>query len=375
MGVGRLDSNYNQNPYYTTIKQYVDENKETNPNFKNDSVLMQGYLNGWRDSTVVYGPAWQLICKFIGLLSFENVNIGLLVFKIINLLIHLINCYLIYKIAGKKIFACIYGLNPFVLIEGIMCVHNDMFVVLFTLFAFYFMKKKKLWASMIALALATGIKYFSILLLPFIIIYYFRKEKPSVRFVNCIKYGTIFIVALIVPYLLYIQDFSILSGMVTQQGKMAKSIYIVILEYFPNISTNLLSTLLLQIFAIVYIFTCLVLLFKQDLKFKEVIGKYTIFLLVFIFVLITQFQPWYLLWLMPVFMWQKPNTVKVISLMGIISEFANAVFLLNGEIYTNGTPFILIMYTAILAAALYIENKSNKRKTNAFLKKLEGETN
>lgn len=370
MGVGRIDSNYNQNPYYSTIKQYVDENQENLNELENDTVLMEGYLNNWADTTVVYGPVWQLVCKGVALLSFGNVDFGLLIFKLLALGIHLLNCWLIYKLTGKKIFAIIYGLNPFILLEGIMCVHNDLFVVMFTLFSLYFMKKKKLWLSMIFLALATAIKYFSILLLPFIIIYYFRKERVSVRILNCIKYGLIFLVALVLPYLLYVQDLSILAGMATQQGKIANSIYLLILEYFPTIPIGILSALLLGVFVIVYFFTCLIILFKKDLKFKELIKKYTVFLLVFIFGLITQFQPWYLMWVISIFMWQKPNTLRILIMMGIMAEFANLVFILNKEHYIYGISFIFILYLGILIYSLIIEKQSSKRKIKCFEKNL-----
>lgn len=354
LGVGRIDSTYNQNPYYTTIKEYVDTG-ENSKYLEQDTVLSQGYINDWADTTVVYGPVWQLVCKAVSLLSFGNIDIGLLIFKLINLLIHIINCYLIYKITGKKIFSLIYGLNPFVLIEGIVCVHNDIFIILFTLLSLFFMlKKKNLVISMIFLACATGIKYFSILLLPFIIIYYFRKEKPSVRLINCIKYGMIFAIALLIPYLLYVRDISILNGMATQQNKVAKSIYVLISEYFSNdISIANLSSMLLRIFVIIYFFTCVMLLFKNKITFREMMQKYTLFLLVFLFVLITQFQPWYLMWLVPVMMWQKSNNLKVITLIGIVAEFANSVFLLNGEGWRNGTPFIFFMVLGILAIVLY----------------------
>lgn len=369
LGVGRIDGTYNQNPYYTTIKEYVDNNKSEE--LTTDTVLMQGYINDWGDTTVVYGPVWQLICKGVSTLSFGNIDIGLLIFKILNLIIHILNCYLIYQITGKKIFALIYGLNPFVLIEGIVCVHNDIFVVLFMLLAIYMVyKKKNILASTIFLGLATGMKYFSILLLPFIIIYYFRKEKPLKRFINCIKYGMIFLVSLLVPYLLYAKDFTILSGMQAQQDKVAKSIYIPISEYFSNISIDKLSSMLLAIFVIIYFFTCLTLLFKKKILFREMMQKYNIFLLIFLFALITQFQPWYLMWLFTSLMWQKPNTLKVMVAIGIIAEFANSVFLLNGEGFTNGTPFVLIMYTLILAVALYIEKQSQIRKNKCYLKKL-----
>lgn len=182
LGIGRLDSNYHQNPYYTTIKEFV-EKEDNNQYLQNDTVLAQGYSNDWAGATVVYGPVWTLICKIIAGLSFGNIDIALIMFKLVNVAVHLINCYLIYKISHRKLFTCIYGLNPFILIEGIACVHNDIFVVLFILLALYFLtKKKNLVSTVTFLAMATAIKYFAIILLPFVIIYYFRKETPFKRF-------------------------------------------------------------------------------------------------------------------------------------------------------------------------------------------------
>ena len=90
----------------------------------------------------------------------------------------------------------------------------------------------------------------------------------------------------------------------------------------------------------------------------------------FIFILITQFQPWYLLWLMPIFMWQKSNMVKVLIAIGIIAEFANAVYILNGEYYIYGIAFIFILYMGTLIYALSMERQSFKRKIKCFGKNL-----
>lgn len=182
LGIGRLDSTYHQNPYYVTIKEFVE--KDNNSQYiQTDTVLAQGYYNDWADSTVVYGPIWTLICKLVAGVSFGNIDFALLIFKLVNVLVHLGNCYFIDKIAHKKIFTLLYGLNPFILIEGIACVHNDMFVAFFLLIALYFLvKRKNLVVSIIFLAMATAIKYFTIILLPFVIIYYFREEKPLQRF-------------------------------------------------------------------------------------------------------------------------------------------------------------------------------------------------
>ena len=44
LGVGRLDSKYHQNPYYTTIKEFVDSG-DNNKYLEQDTVLEQGYIN------------------------------------------------------------------------------------------------------------------------------------------------------------------------------------------------------------------------------------------------------------------------------------------------------------------------------------------
>ena len=275
LGIGRINSEYNQNPYYTTIKQFV-ESDNNSKYLEQDTVLAQGYINDWSDSTVVYGPIWTLICRIVASMSFGNIDIGLLVFKLINVLVHILNCYLIYKISNKKIFTLLYGLNPFILIEGITCVHNDMFVILFTLASFYFvLKKKDIFLSLLFLALATAIKYFTILLLPFVIIYYVRKEKPLRRFIKCIQYGSIFAIMLLVPYLLYIKDFNVFAGLFIQQEKIAKSFYVIITEYFkdPLISVTDVNKILLEIFVIIYFFTCVTILNKRKIIWKKEIQK------------------------------------------------------------------------------------------------------
>ena len=51
LGIGRLDEEYGQNPYYVTIKQFV-EDTNNSKYLTQDTVLKQGYLNVWSDSTV-----------------------------------------------------------------------------------------------------------------------------------------------------------------------------------------------------------------------------------------------------------------------------------------------------------------------------------
>ena len=362
LGIGRLDSTYGQNPYYTTIKEFVEY--ENNIKYlENDTVLGQGYINTWSDSTVVYGPVWTLICKAISAISFGNIDIGLLVFKLFNVLVHLLNCYLIYKMSNKKIFTLLYGLNPFVLIEGIACVHNDMFVVLFILAALYFfVKRKNLVLSVTFLALATGIKYFAIILLPFLVIYHFRKEKMWKRLGRCIQYGLLFLAVLAIPYLFYVQDLQVLSGLFIQQEKLAKSFYIILVQYFnePTLSPTTVNSVLLGGFTIIYFFTCVILLNKKEISFRKEMRKANYFIMAFLFLLITNFQPWYILWLFPLLMWQDAENILWIPQIALISQLANSIFLTYGEGWQNGTPFTFVLVVGSLSA--WIINQKMRRK-------------
>lgn len=367
MGVGRIDSKYSQNPYYTTIKEFVEQDGNSKY-LKEDTVLAQGYINDWSNSTVVYGPIWTLICKTVSALSFGNIDIGLLIFKILNLIVHILNCYLIYKITNKKIFVLLYGINPFVLIEGIACVHNDIFVICFTLLSLYFLiKKKKILLSVVFLALATAIKYFTILLLPILIIYHFRKEKPSKRFLRCIQYGAIFILTLGICYLMYVRDFQVLSGLFIQQQKFAKNFYIIILEYLKNPSdfASIVNRTLLYGFIIIYFFYCIILLNKKNIKFRIEMKNINYFFIAFLFLLITNFQPWYIMWLFPCIMWQKAKMIKLIVQISLVSQFANSVFLTYGEGWKNGTPFTFFMLLGIMICIIM----NNELKTKKLIKK------
>lgn len=364
LGIGRLSSEYNQNPYYVTIEDFV-EGYDSKEELQKDTVLMQGYLNDWADTTVVYGPIWTSICKFIASLSLGNIDLGIFLFRILNIIIHILNCYVFYKISNKKIFSVLYGLNPYMLIEGIMCVHNDIFVVCFILLALYFLiKKKKLAISVVFIALATAIKYFAILLLPLFIIYHFRKEKPLYRFGKCVQYGLLFAIVLLIPYLLYIKDFEVFAGIFTMQTRFAKNFYIIIEQYFqPAGLKEIVNKFLLIIFVYIYFCASLILLIKPKIKFNVEAKKLQYFLIAFLFLLITNFQPWYIMWLFPLLIWQKSKNIKLMIQISLISQFANSIFLAYTESWINGTPFTLCMILGTIICTCLNNRKKKRMKT------------
>ena len=70
----------------------------------------------------------------------------------------------------------LYGLNPLILIELLSNVHNDIYLILFLLLALYFLvRKKNILLTTVFLAFSMAIKFSTILIVPFILLYCFRK--------------------------------------------------------------------------------------------------------------------------------------------------------------------------------------------------------
>lgn len=358
LGIGRLNSQYGQNPYYVTMKDYVEQG---NVDLEQDTVMQKGYNNYWSGTTVVYGPVWTMICSVISAMSFGNVDVGLFLFKVMNLLVHLLSCWVIYKMTKKSVFVLLYGLNPFVLIEGIGNVHNDMFVVLFLLLAFYMvLKKKNLVLSVFFLALATDIKYFAILVLPLVVIYFYRNEKIARRIVKCIEYGGLYSVFVIIPYVLYFQDFQVFMGLRTQREQIVKGFYFFVMQYFTNPEGlhELLAETIFYLFVVMYFCYSVCLLCQKKIVWRKEVKELYGFILGFLFLLITNFQPWYFMWLTPFLFWQNSRNIKLIVQMQILTLVANMVFLVYSEYYVYGVPYFVVLIVGILVCM--VKNKKEK---------------
>ena len=124
---------------------------------------------------------------------------------------------------------------------------------------------------------------------------------------------------------------------------------------------DLTQVILLIEFIIVYVFICLQLLCKEKINYIKEMRKIEYLLLAFIFLLLTNFQTWYIMWLFPLIIWQKPKTIKLIIQISLISQFANSIFMIYGEAWINGTKFIISMLIGTIICLIY-NNKSKLEK-------------
>ena len=331
-------SHYGENPYYVSTGEIVDATGQNEPMFNK-------VAHCWIDETVVHGPLWTAICTVFSWLSLGNIDWALLVFKMANLLVHLCNCLLIYKITKKNLFVILYGLNPFILFEALSNVHNDIFIILFILLAIYFtIRKKNLFIAVAFVALATAIKYLAILILPFIVLYYVRKKDIKDRIKYCIICGIEYIAIIAIIYLIYMKDLSVFAGLFMQQGKYNRSVFYILYEYLGEGKVQIIQNVSLGLFAIYYGYVCIKLLLQKEIKFSISIRKYNVILLIFTFILITNFNPWYIMWLYPTMFWLKSKSQETILALSYSSQIANfASFALWSEEAWLGIPYLLII--------------------------------
>ena len=364
MGTGWMDAKYDKNPYYVSVKEVREE-------ISNDELLDRTGV--WEGQTVVYGPLWAYICKTLSRLSFGNATWGLYVYKIAALLVHLGISVLIYKITNKKLFALMYGLNPFILFEGLTNVHNDLYLIFFIVLAMYFLvKKKNIFLSVVALALATAIKYVSILFLPFILIYYFREKKPVKRITYCILYGLIFLGIIIAIYLIYMQDVKIFLSMMLQQSKMRESLIFIIyiLAKSSNLSFamnafDIIKWLFYIFFVAIYTITVIKLLLKNKISLSENMRKCEKMTAIFLFTVISNLCPWYVMWLYPCIPWLKGKYIKQVIYISFAYEFCTLYnFGMHSESYLIGLAYIPTML--IIIFCLSFSHKKRKQEVKLF---------
>lgn len=344
MGTGWLNCHYGENPYYTSVHEVRMQNL-------GDEILQRTGV--WENQVVVYGPLWVLICKILSFLSFGKVTLCLYVYKISAILVHVFNTIIIYKITKKKKFALLYGINPFILFEMITNVHNDLYLIAFILIALYFLlKKKNIYLTIIFMALATCIKYVSVLLIPFMVLYYLKDKKISQKILYSFLYALLFIFIMLAVYLIYAKDISMIFTITMQQSKYREGILTILLEISSKTGINILNYGKILFFAIcilVAIDGMAYMFFYKKINISSTIRKYNNLLFAFLFLLITNLCPWYTSWLTPTIFWLKGKNIKNMLYIQFAYELVVLLnFALHSESYKIGLWFLPIMLCIVI---------------------------
>lgn len=359
IGDSWINSKYGENPYYISVKDLQNTGVD-------DEILRNtGY---WSDTTSVYGPMWNSIAKIMSMMSFGNITIALFIFKFVAYLIHALNCYLIYKITKSSKYILLYGLNPLVLIELLSNVHNDIYLITFVLLALYFLiNKKNTIFTMLFLALSIAIKYSTVILVPFILIYIYKDKKIPKRILYSFISGIGIIAVVVLLYMPYYRDITIFTNMLVQDSKYSQSIILLLMQILNQKPFSLIDSLRIPMFAIIYMTEVFLLLFKRNISIHEIFTKYNIVMIICIFFALTNFQKWYILWLFPTILLDDNKYLKTfvlsLTLTAIIPSFSY--FKIGCDAFKVGMYYSLIMLIIsclIMCIIKGIEIVKNKKK-------------
>lgn len=150
------------------------------------------------NKTALYGPSWIILTFFPHVLSFNNLVMAILSFKLFVLFFYLGTCYLIWNFSKKNTYSLLFfALNPLVLIETLISAHNDIVMIFFAFFSFYLLSKKRFIFALCAILISVLIKYATIILLPiFAVVFWNSLRNKKTDFSKIFKYaflGMIFI--------------------------------------------------------------------------------------------------------------------------------------------------------------------------------------
>lgn len=122
-GYGRIIVTYHANPYYTPLAT-----------FPHDPLFQ---LDDWRDAVAAYGPLWLIVCALSTLVAGSSILHYIFFYRILGLLAHLVNIWLVTAILRKTkrsprivlLGTLLYAWNPLVLLESGLGGHNDIVMV------------------------------------------------------------------------------------------------------------------------------------------------------------------------------------------------------------------------------------------------------
>ena len=157
---GRVSSVYGENPYAAPPNAFPD-----------DPFLP--LAGEWAGETSPYGPLWELLAAGITRLTTDNLLAGLLTFKGVALLAHLVCGWLIWRLLAQahptkqRSFTLLWLWNPALLLMFVVDGHNDIMMLVWQLVALWFWRQERPLLTFFFLLLGALTKPIGLLPIPF----------------------------------------------------------------------------------------------------------------------------------------------------------------------------------------------------------------
>lgn len=392
--------------------------------FQKVSLFEWNFFDGWNKGNtlyVIWYPMYGLYLKIMEIfsLNFDSAILLHFFFKLPFLFIDLLTGFLIFKsifvltndYKKARIGFFVWFVNPFIYIVYGVHGHYEILVSFAISLIMYGILKKEVLLIGVGIVLGFATKYFFIIFMPFIILYFLSKKEYK----NIIILIAVFFVGVIFSYIHLLNNFSLLEqtfssviklSQVHSSGVLTETV-IPPLNIFSSVNylfnptdpiTNLNSPSLFNLVkngGIIFIFLILAahlfyrcyFIFYKKKKYDVSLLITDIFISILYFLLfITNFQKHYIVWIIPiliVFLYRKIiwNWIFItVTVTGFIyafkSEFGPRTFFLDlltlkdpislNSISIEGKYMMgaIIILMILLSLFLLITNKNNGNKNN-----------
>lgn len=369
---GRMQTKYHENPYYTSTLDIMNKNPEDK--------IMYNVARCWWGEKATYGPYWELIVKLYSLFSGDSIFAAIYVYKVMAFLIFILSVFLIKKISNNDLYVMLFGLNPYILYQFLANAHNDFYVIFFVLLAIYLFKvknNKKL--SVASLAVATSIKYYPVLFVPFLLFYFIKDEKNTKGKISKLAlYSIEYLIIVLFPYIFYAKDINAFLNPLIQQTKYSYSLQeaIFFLSDKNDALMNVISKCILVVFVIYYLYLFVRDFFvKDNITFEKISNDLIKISIFFIVVVLTCYNSWYIGWIVPFMLFENTRKNRIFTyweLSSVIFDHVvyNPDLILVPNNQLNIVYLYLILIIFIIGDLFYysLYNKDNATRLGFFKK-------
>ncbi|PJE63875.1 hypothetical protein COU89_00915 [Candidatus Roizmanbacteria bacterium CG10_big_fil_rev_8_21_14_0_10_45_7] len=197
----------------------------------------------WIHTPSPYGPVMTALAIPYYILGFGKFVPTLYLFKLDQIFWYGLSIWVIGKLSKSTRAQLFFALNPLVLLEWLVNAHNDAPMISLLLLSLYLFSLGRRLPSLISLLFSIGIKYVTIIFLPFI----FLKKKIPFNSILYTLYSILFLAPLLYHYssqyqpwyVTWLVPFAALSGSTLLMSLTAAYSLGALLRYIPFIQTGL----------------------------------------------------------------------------------------------------------------------------------------
>lgn len=265
----------------------------------------------WRDLPMIYGPLWVVVLTGITTLGL-TLGGTLIIIKLVALILLVMMGWIFWKIMilhniteqRRHQLLLLLAWNPVILQLFVVDVHNDVFTLFGILLSYYFTLQKKYLASIASLVIMGFIKYVPWFIIP-VPLWFWMKAQPTWprKLMVLLGTGCVILLCIMLAYAPFGFSLSNLSGITSEFGSRGTGVSAVyfakFLQQYVHLSISQLRLVSLGagLLAMIY-----------SIKYNKILLAYTTpYIGILLFT--TWFQPWYILWILPLLMLYMPEPI------------------------------------------------------------------